>query len=119
MSKLHKMADRHYAFHCPGCKNAHGLPVNGNRGENGSGWQWNGSMDLPTFQPSILCRSTEMTEIGRSQYDAWMRGECECPEHLESRDTICHSFVTDGKIQFLADCTHALAGQTVDIPEWE
>ncbi|MGT2429227.1 hypothetical protein ACU4HD_11865 [Cupriavidus basilensis] len=24
----------------------------------------------------------------------------------------CHSFVTDGHIQFLGDCTHALAGQT-------
>ena len=29
----------------------------------------------------------------------------------------CHSFVTDGRIQFLADCTHPLAGQTVDLPE--
>ena len=33
-------------------------------------------------------------------------------------NTVCHSFVTDGRIQFLADCTHALAGQTVDLPEW-
>ncbi len=32
---------------------------------------------------------------------------------------ICHSFVTDGRIQFLSDCTHPLAGQTVDIPEWD
>jgi hypothetical protein len=31
---------------------------------------------------------------------------------------VCHSFVTDGRIQFLNDCTHPLAGQTVDIPEW-
>jgi len=30
---------------------------------------------------------------------------------------ICHSFIRDGKIQFLGDCTHALAGQTVDLPE--
>jgi hypothetical protein len=29
----------------------------------------------------------------------------------------CHSFVTDGRIQFLSDSTHALAGQTVDLPE--
>ena len=29
----------------------------------------------------------------------------------------CHSFVTDGRIQFLSDCTHALAGQTVDLPD--
>lgn len=30
----------------------------------------------------------------------------------------CHSFVVDGQMQFLGDCTHALAGQTVPIPEW-
>jgi hypothetical protein len=29
----------------------------------------------------------------------------------------CHSFVTNGKIQFLADCTHKLAGQTVELPD--
>jgi len=31
--------------------------------------------------------------------------------------SVCHSYVTDGRIQFLADCTHALAGLTVDLPE--
>jgi hypothetical protein len=30
---------------------------------------------------------------------------------------VCHSFVTDGRIQFLSDCTHELAGQTVDLPD--
>jgi hypothetical protein len=30
---------------------------------------------------------------------------------------VCHSFVTDGKIQYLSDCTHAMAGQTVDLLE--
>lgn len=32
-----------------------------------------------------------------------------------AKDEICHSFVTDGKIRFLNDCTHDLAGQTVDL----
>ena len=30
----------------------------------------------------------------------------------------CHSFVTDGRIQFLTDSTHTLAGQTVPLPAW-
>lgn len=31
----------------------------------------------------------------------------------------CHSWVTEGRIEFLADCTHSMAGQTVDLPaEW-
>lgn len=57
-------------------------------------WNWNGSMTAPTFTPSLLCNKDQPT----------------------SR---CHSFVTDGKIQFLADCWHSLAGQTVEIPDWE
>lgn len=28
----------------------------------------------------------------------------------------CHSFVTDGRIQFLTDSWHSLKGQTVDLP---
>ncbi len=31
---------------------------------------------------------------------------------------VCHTFVTDGRIQFLGDCTHVMAGQTVDLPVW-
>ena len=31
----------------------------------------------------------------------------------------CHSFITDGRIQYLGDCTHPLAGQTLDLPNWE
>ncbi|MCZ4340562.1 hypothetical protein O4H52_03015 [Sphingomonadaceae bacterium G21617-S1] len=29
---------------------------------------------------------------------------------------VCHSFVRNGQIEFLSDCTHALAGQTVPLP---
>jgi len=35
--------------------------------------------------------------------------------------TTCHLFLGDGKIDFLSGCSHALAGQTVplpDPPEW-
>ena len=31
---------------------------------------------------------------------------------------VCHSFIRDGRIQFLGDCTHHLAGQTVDLPDF-
>lgn len=31
----------------------------------------------------------------------------------------CHLFITDGKIQYLSDCTHELAGTTVELTEWE
>jgi hypothetical protein len=31
---------------------------------------------------------------------------------------VCHSFVTDGRIQYLSDCTHAMAGQTKELADW-
>jgi hypothetical protein len=83
---------RQYWFHCPGCGNGHAFTVGGDTAR--PRWTWNGSFDKPTFQPSLLCNK----------------------DHPGSR---CHSFVTDGRIQFLSDCWHSLAGQTVDIPDWE
>lgn len=92
--KLHRMAVDYYAFQCPGCGNAHAVTVNNKRNSCGASWMWNGSMDKPTFTPSINCNAN----------DAVNR---------------CHSFIADGRIMFLADSHHALAGQTVEIPEWE
>ena len=47
---------------------------------------------------------------------AWMRGEAPLPAPVPF---VCHSFVVDGRIQFLGDCTHELACQTVDIPDFD
>jgi hypothetical protein len=58
-------------------------------------WSWNGNLERPTFAPSI--------RVG------WDHGE-------ERTPVVCHSFVRDGRIEFLADSTHALAGQTVELP---
>ena len=59
-------------------------------------WGFNGDLDHPTFTPSVLNISN------------WG------PERRELR---CHSFVTGGRIEFLGDFPHTLAGQTVDLPE--
>lgn len=32
--------------------------------------------------------------------------------------SVCHSFVRDGQIQYLGDCTHEYAGKTVDLPDF-
>lgn len=53
-------------------------------------WEWNQNLEAPTFSPSIL-----------------VTGQIRC-----------HSFVRSGRVQFLPDSGHALAGQTVDLPEW-
>ena len=77
-----------YLFWCPGCDTAHGP---------NDTWQFNGDVDKPTLSPSILVNGTV------KPYPGMIR---------------CHSFVTDGKIQFLSDCTHDLTGQTVELPDW-
>jgi hypothetical protein len=98
-AKIHYMGDgstgprsgKLYVFHCPGCGYGHPFEVDA---PNGAGWTWNGSLDKPTFTPSLLVAK-------------------------DFPDQRCHSFVTDGRIQYLADSHHELKGQTVEIPDWE
>jgi hypothetical protein len=99
-------------FYCPGCKNYHGVNTDQTSPNplTGAKWQWNGSLDSPTFTPSILVRGT--VPITDAEADRIMAGEA-----FEPTPRVCHSFVTAGRIQFLGDCTHELAGQTVDIPD--
>jgi hypothetical protein len=56
-----------------------------------SRWTWNGDVEKPTVSPSLL----------------------------QTVGTKCHCFIREGKIQFLVDCGHALAGKTVEMPDWD
>jgi hypothetical protein len=82
-------------FTCPGCEEMHAVQVAPSK-HSKTVWGWNGSLDKPTFTPSLLVQ--------------WTHG----PEKIKHR---CHSFIKDGQIQFLNDCTHKLKGQTVDLLE--
>lgn len=96
---------RRVHFRCPGCDDVHGVTVDWD-----NGWGFNHNLDRPTFTPSVLVRGVQ-----------WAADEgFHKPNHkvAPGEQIICHSFVTDGRIQFLGDCTHVLAGQTVDLPEW-
>ncbi|MFN4360536.1 MAG: DUF6527 family protein [Hylemonella sp.] len=94
-------------FWCPGCNEAHGVSVARPAGQPGPVWGYNENPNKPTFTPSVLVRT------GRAVDPAFVPEPGDPPE-------VCHSFVTNGRIQFLNDCTHGLAGQTVDLPEkWE
>lgn len=97
-TKLRTLEGGRVAFKCPGCGYAHHVRV---EGEGRPKWTFNGSGDAPTFTPSIL--------VTYNGSDAGMD---------DAPPAICHSYVTDGRIQFLGDCTHDLAGQTVPLPDW-
>jgi hypothetical protein len=111
MAKFHLMWDRddetQYMFFCPACKCGHIVKTKGT-----PAWTLIGlENDSPTVSPSILVRSTEF--ITDEQHALIMSGG-----KFEPKKTVCHSFVRNGKIEFLNDCTHALAGQTVDIEDF-
>lgn len=93
MTRIEWKNDSHVQFDCPGCGLFHVLNIDP---DFKPCWSFNGDLERPTIAPSI---------------NTWQEG----------RDgqvrMCCHSFVRDGKIQFLNDCTHALKGQTVDMPE--
>lgn len=91
---LSSTGDASYGFSvwCPGCEDYHVL----------RGWRFNGDLVSPTFEPSLLVSYKDergAVEVGR-----------------------CHSYIRDGRIEFLDDSTHKLKGQTVELPPhplWE
>lgn len=61
------------------------------------GWTFNGNLERPTFSPSLLVTGYL---------------------NKEQPNGVCHSYITDGNIQYLGDSTHAYAGKTIELPEF-
>jgi hypothetical protein len=83
------MPDDTVVFHCPACDTLHCIwPPGKPNPLTGAAWRWNMDSVHPTFSPSV---------------------------HVQPSDSQprCHFFVVNGKMEFLADCTHSLANQTV------
>lgn len=76
-----------YLFWCPGCERAHRYAVNAPAGPS---WTLTGWPDAPTFNPSLL---------------------------VDPNGKRCHLYLENGRLRFLGDCHHGLAGRTVDVPE--
>lgn len=93
---------RFVRFMCPGCDEHHSCRI---EADSRPSWGFNGNLDAPTLTPSVL-----VTYNGKDAGQLDEDGDRAPP-------AVCHSYVTDGNIQFLADSTHALAGQTVPLPD--
>ena len=98
MAKIHEIRGGNgdgklFVFHCPGCRYDHPFHTGGITA-NHPQWQWNGDLERPTFTPSLVVFKDDPARR-------------------------CHSFVTNGSIQFLSDSHHDLKGMTVEIPEYE
>lgn len=75
-----------YLYMCSGCKYEHAFALK----IEGGNHQFNMDLNNPTVSPSLV--------------QGFVPGK------------MCHSFIRDGKIQFLSDCWHELRGQTVELP---
>lgn len=85
---------------CPGCSSLHAIPIEGPKR-----WDFNGSLERPTIAPSLVLWTEDFTDPEDPSF------------HIPG--TRCHSFIRDGRIEFLGDCSHAMKNQTVDLPAIE
>lgn len=63
---------------CPACEGLHAITIEGPEPR----WSWNGSLDAPTLSPSVLSY---------------------LPKDGGGRETLCHHFLTDGKVVVCGD----------------
>lgn len=99
---LRNLENNGLMFYCPGCKCPH--VIYHGKG-SGPRWTWNGEVNEPTFEPSVKV-TWPANPAASDQFKEWRK------------ERICHSFVRNGTIEFLSDCTHELANQTVPLPRW-
>ena len=101
---------------CPACNRGHLFNTTPGKGPV---WTFvNNDVEKPTFVASMLVKSGHYASAHKPDDECWCTfknryGTC------EFTCSVCHSHVRDGKIQFLGDCTHALKGTTVELPDWE
>jgi len=80
-----------YSAKCPACGYDHMFHIT-RKNRLHAIWKFDGDFDKPTFTPSMLVKVMNSSQ------------------HVKK---ICHSFIREGQWQFLNDCTHDSAGQTV------
>jgi hypothetical protein len=85
------------SFYCPACDHLHAFytkhAFNGVVKET---WNFDGNLDKPSFTPSL--KNT-------------------CDNHPDPKQRCCHLTVTNGKIKYHDDCSHLMAGRTIDLPD--
>lgn len=89
------LGNRHY-YWCPGCDDLHAIMCGRPQGVAGPNWTWDGNMTHPTYSPS------QLTSYGKS-------------------GKRCHTFIRQGIIEFLGDCTHDKKGTKhpmIPLPDW-
>lgn len=89
------------AHWCPACESMHQFALDG-KNSCGAQWTWDGNVEAPTFAPSMNIVVNSPSH----------------PHHQKDAATsVCHYFLRAGQLQFLGDCTHAMRGRMVQLPD--
>lgn len=109
---------RGYSIRCPGCKTTHEVRTQKHPSAPAlHTWGWNGSMERPTFTPSLNTWWEVTAGTEEEVREHWRRWKADNSYVVPKRTHRCHSFIADGVIDFLNDCTHAMRGKH-PILEW-
>lgn len=110
--------DGRIAHYCPACDELHFFAIE-EPFKPGQRWEYNGNAEKPSFSPSMLIRTGHYVDR-----PGWSNkpGDCAICDAGGDYGTcgICHYFLKDGRIEYLSDSTHKLAGvrvPLVEIPE--
>lgn len=102
-----KAGDDRLLYWCEGCRTAHQVKIAGP-----GAWGFNGDYERPTFTPSVLVTSGHYMP----GHDPSKGCYCNKPPPDGAAWGFacrrCHTFIRGGIVEFLSDCTHALAGQS-------
>lgn len=101
-SKLRR-GETQYFHWCPACEEMHQLP---------DSWSFDGNLEFPTFTPSFKHSGVKTINVNGEWTGEWERDENGKPVPF-----ICHYVLTNGILNFCADCTHSMAGTSTPLPE--
>lgn len=105
--------ERGYTYWCQGCEETHSVRTDGPEA-----WGFDGNLAAPTFSPSVLTTSGHYLATHKDGASCWCTYNAARPDNpAPFKCQRCHTFIAGGMVQFLADCTHALAGQTLRLPD--
>ena len=75
-------------------------------------WTFDGNLDVPTFSPSFKHEGVQRVFVDGKWTGEWKRDETG-----NTIPYVCHYVLTAGILNFCGDCSHALAGKHVPLPQ--
>jgi hypothetical protein len=93
-----------FVWWCPACGEPHPLP---------SSWTFDGNLEAPTFSPSFKHTGVQTVKDDKGEWTGeWVKDASGAVVPW-----CCHYVVTAGQVAYQGDCTHAMASQTVPMPD--